>query len=217
MAQIEVLAQDFDLIVTTDGDSIACRIESSSKTHVYFQMRKTYEWVHSVLSIDDIVVFERDAINWKSYQYQQGTSIIDPEKSRVHSALSMRDSRRNSVFVSGAAYLLGDGDYYFTMDANFDRIFPLFDRFGLVLGAGYGLISYDDLELTAVLRGSILTGGPYHFFEAGPDFYFVDLEDYLSIRLGYRYQSEEGFTFKLSVKFSAALAIGLELSCGYSL
>ncbi len=30
------LSQDYDLIVTTKGDSIACRIDSINDTHIYY-------------------------------------------------------------------------------------------------------------------------------------------------------------------------------------
>ena len=73
-------SQDLDLIVTTKGDSIACRIDSITKTHIYFEMKSQNKWAHSHIGLTDVSEYKRSAIDKKKYVFKAGTSIIASQK-----------------------------------------------------------------------------------------------------------------------------------------
>ncbi len=47
-------AQDLDLIVTTKGDSIVCRIDSITETNIYFEMKSQNKWAHTQIGLTDV-------------------------------------------------------------------------------------------------------------------------------------------------------------------
>ena len=74
------MAQDYDLIVTTKGDSIACRIDSISETHIYFEMKSQDRWAQTHLGLTDVSEYKRNAVIKKQYIFDPGTSIIASQK-----------------------------------------------------------------------------------------------------------------------------------------
>jgi len=89
-------AQDLDLIITAKGDSIACRIDSISDTHIYFEMKSQNKWAHTHIIHTDVSEYKRHAINEKQYKYESGTSII---KFRIQPVTSIRELPRNSLYA----------------------------------------------------------------------------------------------------------------------
>ncbi|MCK4992119.1 MAG: DUF3575 domain-containing protein, partial [Bacteroidales bacterium] len=73
-------SQDLDLIVTTKGDSIACRIDSITETHIYFEMKSQNKWAHTHIGLTDVSEYKRSAIDKKKYVFKAGTSIIASQK-----------------------------------------------------------------------------------------------------------------------------------------
>jgi len=70
------LAQDYDLIVTTNGDSIACHIDSLTDSHIYFEMKSQNTWTHTQIDLSSVTRHERNAIHKGQYLFKSGTSII---------------------------------------------------------------------------------------------------------------------------------------------
>lgn len=78
LIQISSFSQKLDLIVTTEGDSVACKIDSISNSIIYFKI-KTYgstKWRQTMYDTQKIVQFKYDCINSSDYYYKNGTSII---------------------------------------------------------------------------------------------------------------------------------------------
>ena len=75
-------SQNLDLIVTTKGDSIACRIDSITESHLYFEMNTQNKWVHTNIENEKVAEYKQNAIDKKLYNFKSGTSIINiPEAS----------------------------------------------------------------------------------------------------------------------------------------
>lgn len=74
--QIYSYSQDYDLIVTTNGNSIACYIDSISHNKIYFEMMVDSIWVQRYLEMKDIKEHKRKAIEKDSYIFFEGSSII---------------------------------------------------------------------------------------------------------------------------------------------
>ena len=204
------LAQDLDLIVTTKGDSIACRIDSITETHIYFEMKSQNKWAHTQIGLTDVSEYKRSAIDRKKYVFKAGTSIIESPKTA--SPASIRDIQRNSVYVG-------------ILTVNYSRMIPG-DRVGFTVAGGISFIAGGLLAET-----TILIGGTKHFFEPGFGAYCgfeIDYDegiDYNSlmfmaaIRTGYRYQGPEGFLFRVAPLFGVSdgdFGILPALSIGYS-
>ena len=70
-------SQKLDLVVTLNGDSIACQIDSISNSHIYFEMvTNGGDRVKTMLEIEKIKEFKEDFIVEKDYNFKPGTSII---------------------------------------------------------------------------------------------------------------------------------------------
>jgi len=75
--QIRAYSQNLDLVVTSGGDSIACKIDSVAKSVIYFQIRGSGgKWVQTFDEIDLIKEFKYDCIVERDYNYKQNSSII---------------------------------------------------------------------------------------------------------------------------------------------
>ena len=69
--------QEYDLIVTINGDSIACHIDSITDTHIYYMMKSHGTWIHTHIPNSDVSETKQDVIDRKKYQFKPGTTIID--------------------------------------------------------------------------------------------------------------------------------------------
>ena len=206
-------AQDYDLIVTTKGDSIACRIDSITGMHIHYQMISHGSWIHTRISKSNVSEYKQDVINKKLYNFKSGTSIITSKKPALPA--SMHEVRKNSVYLG-------------ILSINYARMFPLSQSAGLTLGAG--LINMDQWGILA--ESSVLLGGTRHFIEPGiMGFYFyVPSEDRnnpdsdavggaFSFRIGYRYQGSWGLMFRVAANLVFAdqdIFLFPALSLGYS-
>jgi hypothetical protein len=92
----QVFSQDYDLIVTTNGDSIACRIDSITDTHIYFEMKSKKYWKHTHINRSDVIEFKRNVINKNTVVFRLGISYI--KSPRKEPAL-MQELPRNSIYV----------------------------------------------------------------------------------------------------------------------
>jgi len=196
-------AQDYDLIVTTKGDSIACRIDSITDTHIYFEMKSQNKWTHTHLGLTGVSEYKRNSISKKQYVFKESTSIIESPKPA--SPGSMLDIQRNSVYIGILSF-------------SYSRLIPG-KKVGLNLAGGVSfaaaLFAEDVMFMGEI---SLLTGGTKHFFEPG-FLYATDFEISLPmVRAGYRYQGSDGFLFRAGVTFGYddGLSVGPALSIGYS-
>ena len=104
-----VHSQNLDLIVTIKGDSIACRIDSISNTHVYFEMKQSKTWVHTHVSKEQIKEYKKDMIDKNKFNFKPGTSIIES----VSIKLKLSNYHVNRYVFSPSAFGLKKGDYYY--------------------------------------------------------------------------------------------------------
>jgi len=75
--QIRTYSQNLDLVVTTSGDSIACKIDSVARSAIYFQIRGYgRKWVQTFEAIELTKEFKYDCIVESDYNYKPNSSII---------------------------------------------------------------------------------------------------------------------------------------------
>ena len=179
------MAQDYDLIVTTKGDSIACHIDSIGETYIYFEMKSQNHWTPTHFGLTDVSEYKRNVIDEKQYIYKSGTSIIESPRQEVG---SMRDIQKNSVYVG-------------VLSINYGRLIP-FDRVGLTISGSLSfIISLDEGGIGFMVESTLLTGGGVkHYFEPGIMLYYDNHVDqpWPFVRTGYRYQGTEGFLFRVA-------------------
>ncbi|MBI9053365.1 MAG: hypothetical protein JEY96_06075 [Bacteroidales bacterium] len=70
-------AQNYDLIVKANGDSIACQIDSITDSKVYFEMKYNNNWIHTVIDKYEIIEYKYDVVNKKLAVFKSGSSYID--------------------------------------------------------------------------------------------------------------------------------------------
>ena len=113
---------------------------------------------------------------------------------------TMRNIQRNSFYIE----LGGNG---VIISINYERIVPLGTKTGLGFRIGAGTAGSIDTANTAIaytglVEINFLFGKSKHFLETGIGFTNAftvnDTEQLCSIRLGYRYQGEKGFLFKIA-------------------
>jgi hypothetical protein len=75
--QIRTYSQNLDLVVTSSGDSIACKIDSVAKAVIYFKIRGYGgKWVQTFDAIELTKEFKYDCIVERDYVYKNNSSII---------------------------------------------------------------------------------------------------------------------------------------------
>jgi hypothetical protein len=205
-------SQDYDLLVSTKGDSIACHIDSITDTHIYFEMKSQNNWAQTYIGLADVREYKRDAIFRKDFVFKTGTSIIESMKPDLPA--SIRDIQRNSVYAG-------------ILSISYARMFPAGDRVGISLGGG--LYHFDATGVVGEI--SVLAGGVRHFFESGiMGVYFIWTSPHpdepeedpivgaFSIRAGYRYQGPGGLLIRAAPNliFSEDVFVFPALSIGYS-
>jgi len=196
-------SQDLDLIVTTEGDSIACHIDSITKTHIYFEMKNQNNWAHTHIDKTDVSEYKRNAIDKKQFVFKAGASIIESPKPA--SPGSIRDIQKNSVYVGILSF-------------SYARMIPG-EHVGINLAGGLSfLIAMFGDNVGFMGEISLLTGGIKHFFEPG-FFVVTDFDDtFPKVRFGYRYQGPDGFLIRAGILlgYDDDLSVGPALSIGYS-
>lgn len=75
--QLISVSQNLDLIVMTNGDSIASRIDSITGSNIYFEVKYNKRWIHTVSSLNSVKEFQYGVINKKLYNFTPGTSYIN--------------------------------------------------------------------------------------------------------------------------------------------
>lgn len=172
-------AQDYDLIVTIQGDSIACNIDSIADAVIYFEMKYNNNWVNTSIYRNEVANYEYDTINRKLYVFRQGSSYIESPR-----PVSIRGLPRNSVYAGA-------------ISINYSRLIPG-DRLDFTVAGGFQF-AVPGLQAETTM----LIGRTKHYFEPGIMVYhsFMEIYDELvrltMIRLGYRYQGPKGFLIRI--------------------
>ena len=198
------LAQDYDLIVRTKGDSIACRIDSITESYIYFEMKRLNIWAHTHIEKTEVSQYKRNAINKKQFIFEPGSSIIKSPKPVP--AASMRDIQKNSVYVG-------------ILSINYSRMIPG-DQVMFTVGGGlsFAPAAFDAGSVALMAETTLLKGGIKHFFEPGL-LVFIDSHIFAPmVRLGYRFQDPGGFLLRAGLLFTYMDGFTLlpALSIGYS-
>ncbi|MFC2090459.1 hypothetical protein ACFLT1_06740 [Bacteroidota bacterium] len=183
---IPCIAQYYDLIITSKGDSIACYIDSTSEKTIFFRALSKGTWTNTHMNRSDITTYQEDAISKKSYAFKHGTSVIQGKKMHV------------SAFVPKNSILLAN-DHIFSLTASYERIQPLASNVCVSLRAGTGLTAESGTHLAVIGQASALLGRKYNFLEAGVAYYHnLMYPDAFVIPLfGYRFVGKRGLSVKV--------------------
>ncbi len=165
--------QDYDLIVTTTGDSIICQIDSISKDNIYLKMKHKDNWVCTFLNKSKIKEYKKNVIDKKVFNSESGDG---------KTITSVKDIRKNSVYYE----FLGNGLFFGSV--NYDRLIPITKNIAITLRGG---ISYYD-NVFFIGEINMLVGRSNHFFEGGVAYPFINVDFPPMIRAGYRYQGPKG-------------------------
>lgn len=118
---------------------------------------------------------------------------------------SLFDLRRNSVYNENL------------LAFSYERLLPVSDKFGFLLKGGF--VIWD--PLLPLIEVGVISGRSKHFFEAGIGALIANTNDeegfdFITFRLGYRYQAPKGFLFKASAIYSPDNFILPLITAGYS-
>ena len=71
-------SQNLDLVVTTSGDSIACKIDSITESAIYFQIKThgSNKWIIAYCKKENLSDFNYNCIDPSEFVFKKGTSII---------------------------------------------------------------------------------------------------------------------------------------------
>jgi hypothetical protein len=201
-------AQQYDLVVTSNMDSIACNIKNVIEDTIYFEMKANYEWVKQSTPKQQIIEFSYKTIDSDLFRFRKGSTIIKRGPSGIRNKkeiITNFDNPRNSLVAS----FLGFG---------YARTIPF--KNNLSLNVGLGLSYFYERPLT---EATLLFGGPKYYFETGVNILSTKSEAEVLPVAGFRYQNPNGFLFKISAtyisftnenrKYAFVLPI---LSLGYS-
>ena len=195
----QVSSQKYDLLVKTNGDSIACRIDSITDALIYFEMLNRKHWIKTNINKDEIIEYKRNAIDKKMFIFKYGSSYISSPKPEP--ITSIKESQRNSIFFG-------------IFSVNYSRMIPL-NQSGLSLAAGLSFI--DGVALQTEI--SSLLGSSRHFFEPGFIWWHDEIDDFFMLKIGYRFQGTRGFLFRIGPLFTISDSdfwVFPSMSIGYS-
>ena len=86
--------QLYDLIVTTESDSIACHIDSITDSYIFYEMKHSGNWINTKLVIEEVKEYKHDIIDKKKYIFKAGTSYINKLTSE---SKSIKNIQKNSM------------------------------------------------------------------------------------------------------------------------
>ncbi len=68
-------SQDLDLIVSTKGDSIACRIDSINDTHIFYRMEFKGARIYTLMNRTDVSEYKQNVIDRKDFICKPGNGF----------------------------------------------------------------------------------------------------------------------------------------------
>ncbi len=188
-------SQDYDLIITTEGDSIACHIDSITDTHIYFEMKANYYWTHTRMDINKVSEFKESVLDKNAIDFKPGTSILLPSDQVPPGPASMREIPKNSLILAN--------DFLFSITISYERLIPVHDRIGFMLRGGTGITGESDDPIPLVFMGQVSTlfGKSRHFLETGVGYYQTLYHNPSFFPLiGYRYMGFKGLSVKAFIE-----------------
>ena len=162
----------YDLIVTTEGDSIACRIDSITDTKIYFEMKVNDHWIHTNNTLKKVSDYKYDAINKSLVIFKSGTSYI--KELRKPTYYSDRSTYANRYMFAPSAFGIKKEVNSYTTYAFLlqDFQFGISERFSMGLGTTIFFIpiyfmptyTYQINDKSAFAIGDLLMFSPYKDF-----------------------------------------------------
>ncbi len=182
-----IYSNDYDLIVKSNGDSIACHIDSVTEIRIYFEMKANSKWIHTHSEMKDIIDYQYRALDKKLIKFKPGTSHLVP-LSQIKAATNVKEIQQNSVYF---------GYNFLVASANYERLFPLGKRTGITAGAA---INAGYIEGAAIsIKSTLVFGGVRHYFETGVIAYFPyknQLPGNVMPLVGYRFLGPKGLLIR---------------------
>jgi len=160
-------AQQYDLIVTKEGDSISCQLDSIANGRFYFKMKVKNQFVNTFA----------DAREIKNYEYN---AIQASEKQNTNTFV-------NSLFV---------GITFVALTLNYEHVFQLAESTKISMrgGIGYDFLNTNTIFMGEV---NLIFGKFKNFFEAGIGYQVPQkFPGILIFRPGYRHESKRGVLLK---------------------
>ena len=179
-------AQNSDLIVTTEGDSIACEIEQVTDSVIFVRMLTDNEWVRKMYKSDQIEEYKMDLYYRNQLVFKEGSTSLIKSVKEIDALIN---SYRNTFTLeSNIAF----------NSVNYCRLIPLEDNNRLSVGGGINYFAFGFWFLTA--ESTFLFGKNRHFFEAGVKvLYPFDHLLPVSTIVGYRFQGYNGLILKANM------------------
>ncbi len=177
-----VHAQQYDLIVTSKNDSIACNIKNITEDTIHFEMEANYKWVKQVTPKNQVIEFSYKTINSDDYKFKKGSTIIISKREEINPKFGRL---RNSVYASTL------------LAVNYSRLIPVKNSFALNLGVGLSFF-----ENRPMVEATFLFGGPKYYFEIGGNIFNLSGNEVLLLQAGFRYQSPKGFLLRIAPMYA---------------
>lgn len=134
----QVYSQDYDLVVRTNGDSIACHIDSITDTKIYLEIKARGVWIHTFMDKAAVKEFKYSALYEKKIYFEPGTSLM-------HSKIQLTKNPHNNMYMfSPTSYSLSQGDFYYSTYylLTHDIQYGITDRFTFRAGADIFFIPF---------------------------------------------------------------------------
>lgn len=116
--ELIVCSQGLDLIVTQNGETIFCRTDSITDTHIYFAMEVKNRWVHTFIDRNLIRSYQLSRINEDFLVFEKSTNFIN-EKANRNIYKTWVDLINESFKAKGVLYELKDS---YILISNSDRM-----------------------------------------------------------------------------------------------
>jgi len=179
-------SQDFDLIINSNGDSIACHIDSITDTYIYFEMKIRENWVHTYKKLEDIAEYKINAIDKNMIKFKNGSSYFKS----INRPTSIYYIPRNTLYTE----LCGTGG---VITVNYERLIPI--NYNISIALRLGIFWFPELYVPREVN--FLIGQHIHFLEFGVGTHSFSLNEANACKVGYRFQSEKGFMARAVVLY----------------
>jgi len=70
----------YDLVVLTNGDSLACQIDSITDTRIMLELRYKGNWIKTFINRSEVDHYKYDEIDTKKFYFESGNSTIHSKK-----------------------------------------------------------------------------------------------------------------------------------------
>lgn len=231
-------AQNLDLIITYVGDSIACRIDSITPSHIYFEMKYNYKWGPADLQTEEYSEYKLKVINLDNVTFKDGTSFIisyidrgTPMVNDVYVPPKYQQRKVEEIIAAKPKELnkniiysnIGSLIIYSSISINYERI--IFGGDGESYVSLLGRIGYGGYVVTdgytrytgniGIVSAMILTGKNSGHFEGAIGYMFLqgDFNSPLHFSGGFRYQAPgKMFMYKIGGGLPELVYFGLGVS-----